>query len=84
MKLDALDKNAETMGLTAHHREEQKDLRSQLHRLLRQEELKWLPRYKDIEIKDGDCDTKYYHAKVNGRRKNRILSLEQEEWVIEG
>ena len=48
-------------------------------------EPKWLKRYKDREIKDGDCNTKYYHAKVNGRiRKNRILSLDQEEGVIEG
>uniref|UniRef100_A0A453KWR1 Reverse transcriptase domain-containing protein n=1 Tax=Aegilops tauschii subsp. strangulata TaxID=200361 RepID=A0A453KWR1_AEGTS len=85
MKLDAIDKNAEIMGLSAQDREEQKDLRSQLHGLLKQVEMKWLQRYKDKEIKDGDCNTKYYHAKVNGRRrKNRILSLEQEEGVIEG
>ena len=68
MKLDATDKNAEIMGLFAHDREEQRSLRSQLHRLLKQEEMKWLQRYKDKEIKDGDCNTKYYHAKVNERR----------------
>ena len=47
--------------------------------------MKWLQRYKDKEIKEGDSNTRYYHAKVNGRRgKNRIFSLVQEEGKIEG
>lgn len=84
-KLDDIDKRAETMGLTACDREEQKELSGQLARIMKQEEIKWLRRYKDGEIKDGDGNTRYYHAKVNGRRrKNRITSLEQEEGVIEG
>lgn len=53
-KLDNIDKNAESMGLSAHDRNEQKELRAQLNRLLKQEEVKWLQRYKDQEIKDGD------------------------------
>lgn len=53
--------------------------------MLKQEEIKWLQRYKNKEITDGDCNTRYYHAKVNGRRrKNKIVSLEQDEGVIEG
>ena len=44
-----------------------------------------MQRYKDTEIKDGDGNTRYYNAKVNGRRrKNRIVSLEQEEGIVEG
>ena len=47
--------------------------------------MKWLQRYKDKEIKDGDINTRYYHARVNGRRcKNRIISLERDEGTIEG
>lgn len=47
--------------------------------------MKWLQRYKEKEIKDGDINTRYYYARVNGRRrKNRIISLEQEEGTIEG
>lgn len=84
-KLDGLDKNAEILGLTAHDRTVQKELRRQLNDLLKQEELKWLQRYKEKEIKEGDCSTRYYHGKANGRRrKNRILSLEQEEGLIDG
>ena len=34
---------------------------------------------------EGDNNTKYCHAKANGRiRKNRIVSLNQEDGVIEG
>ena len=52
---------------------------------MEQEEIKWLQRYKDREIKDGGNNTKYYHAKVNGRiRKNIIFSLSQAEGEIEG
>ena len=52
---------------------------------MRQEELKWKQRSKDKEIKEGDLNTRYFHAKANGRqRKNRIISLEQDEGVIEG
>ena len=71
------------MGLTIDDREEQKELRSQLHRLLKQDELKWLQRYKDNEIRDGDNNSNYYHAKVNGRRRNNMItSLEEKEGVI--
>ena len=84
-KLDDIDKRAEVLGLSAWDRNEQKELRAQLGRLVKQEEIKQLQKYKDREIKDGDNNTKYYHAKVNGRRrKNRIVSLEQEEGIVEG
>lgn len=50
-RLDSIDKNAEINGLTTQDRIEQKELRDQLGRILKQEELKWLQRYKDKEIK---------------------------------
>lgn len=54
-------------------------------RILKQEELKWFQRYKAKEIREGDCNTRYYHATANGRRrKNKIISLEQDEGMIEG
>ena len=78
-ELDDLDKRAEIMGLSAVDRSEQKELRAQLKRVMIQEEMKWLQRYKDKEITDGDGNTRYYHAKVNGRRrKNRITTLEHQ------
>ena len=68
-RLDDVDKVDERQGLIACDRKEQKDLREQLNRLLKQEEVKWFQRYKDKEIKEGDSNTRYYHAKVNGRRR---------------
>lgn len=50
-KLDSIDKNAVINGLTTHDRTEQKELSEQLRRILKQEELKWLQRYKDKEIR---------------------------------
>lgn len=39
----------------------------------------------DTEIKEGDDNTRYFRAKANGRRrKNRIVTLEQDEGTIEG
>lgn len=44
-----------------------------------------MQRCKDTEIKDGDANTRYFQAKANGRRrKNRFVSLEQSEGIIEG
>lgn len=53
--------------------------------MIKEEEMKWLQRSKEKEIMDGDNNTRYYHAKANGRRRrNSILSLEQDGVVISG
>src|SRR4051812_17326510 len=70
-KLDKIDQNVEIMGMSSHDYNEQKELRAQLNRLLEQEELRCLQRYKSNEIKDGDNNSRYYHAKVNGRRREK-------------
>ena len=44
------------------------ELRAQLDRLLSQEEAKWKQTTKIDELVDGDCNTKYFHAKANGRK----------------
>ena len=64
-------------------RQEQLELRAQLDRLLSQEEAKWKQRGKIKEILQGDSNTKYLHAKANGRRrKNMITALNQAEGLI--
>ena len=72
-ELDDLDKRAEIMGLSAVDRSEQKELRAQLKRVMMQEEMKWLQRYKDSEIKDGDRNTRFFHQSVLKRRKRTLL-----------
>lgn len=84
-KLDAIDKHCELYGWTAEDRQEQLELRAQLDRLLEQEEAKWKQRVKIDELLDEDGNTKYFHAKDNGRRRKiKIARLEQEEGKIEG
>lgn len=52
---------------------------------MKQEELNWKKRAKINEILEGDSNTRYFHAKANGKcRKNRISSLDQDEGKIEG
>ena len=66
-----MDKKPKTMGIPAAARNAQKELREQLKRVMLQEELKIIQRYKDKEIIDGDGNTRYYHARVNGRRRKQ-------------
>lgn len=52
---------------------------------MKQEELKWEQRAKITEVLEGEGNTKYLHAKANGRhRKNKINYLDQEDGRIEG
>lgn len=71
--------------MNASDRETKRHLELQLAKLLRYEELKWLQGSREKGILQGDNNTKYYHAKANGRtRKNSISSLHQEKGIIEG
>jgi hypothetical protein len=52
---------------------------------VREEEIKWMQRAKEIQLRDGDGNSKFFHQKANGRRrKNLIVRLNQDERVIEG
>lgn len=84
-KIDAIDIKVESAGMTSIDREERRSLEQKLCYTIREEKLKWFRRSKMKETLEGDCNTKYYHAKANGRRrKSQIHSLSQEEGEIEG
>lgn len=84
-EIDRLDKMGEKDSLDEEDRKYKKDCQNNLKYILKEEELKWLQRSHDKELFEGDSNTKYYHAKANGRfRKNRIVKLVQDEGVIEG
>lgn len=52
-------------------------------RLLQQEDSYWRQRAKAHWFKDGDRNTKYFHASATARKKvNKILSLETDHGVI--
>ena len=83
--IDKLDRLSELHGLTAQDRATQSHLQQQLGAINREEEIKWIQRSKELELKEGDINSKYYHQKANGRRrKKQIVKLVQQEGVIEG
>lgn len=84
-KIENLDAKVERCGMSKEDREERKELEDKLNFVIREEKIKWFQRSKENELLEGDCNTKYYHAKANGRkRKSYIHSLTQEEGEIEG
>lgn len=84
-QVDILDGDCETHGLDAAKRDYKLHLENQLAEILKEEELKWFQRSKEKDLLEGDCNTKYYHAKANGRKqKDTIFALHKDERVIEG
>lgn len=80
-----IDIKSESAGLSSGDRERRRELESKLKFVIREEKLKWLQRCKDKETLEGDCNTKYFQAKANGRRRKcQIQSLSQEEGEVEG
>lgn len=84
-KIEDIDKKCEAYGMTILERKERGDLEEELKKVVREDRLKWMQRCKEKNLLEGDDNTKYYHAKANGRkRKNMIYSLDQEEGEIKG
>nr|ABF93982.1 retrotransposon protein, putative, unclassified [Oryza sativa Japonica Group] len=84
-KIEDIDKKCEAYGMTILERKERGDLEEELKKVVREDRLKWMQRCKEKNLLEGDDNTKYYHAKANGRkRKNMIYSLDQEDGEIKG
>jgi hypothetical protein len=72
-------------GLSANDREIPKKYQVDIGKLIRKEEIKWMQRAKENELKEGDGNSKFFHQKANGRRrKNIIVRINPDEGVIEG
>lgn len=57
-------------------------LQKQMAKLLMQDDVYWRQRAKTHWYRDGDQNTKFFHASVTARKKvNRILSLEDDQGV---
>jgi hypothetical protein len=84
-EIDKLDKISEVHGLSAADRAAQKTCHEGLRALIREEEIKWMQRAKEIHLKEGDGNSRFFHQKANGRRrKNLIVRLNQDEGIVEG
>ncbi|KAJ9545526.1 hypothetical protein OSB04_025233 [Centaurea solstitialis] len=80
-KLESLRRNLNPISNTAYEEE-----RLRLLSILLKEEEHWRQRSKAFWLKDGDNNTKFFHAYANGRRKiNRIIKLKDDDgqWVEE-
>jgi hypothetical protein len=67
----------------------EKELKDEIHSLLEQEESKWKQRAKEEWLRNGDRNTKYFHACANQRkRRNTITAIQdvdgQEFTSLEG
>lgn len=62
---------------------EAKTVQQELNNLLTQEDLRWRQRAKAEWLKNGDRNTKFYHACANHWKKsNQIFSIKDEEGVL--
>jgi hypothetical protein len=60
--------------------EHEKTLKEEINILLEQEYDRWRQRAKEKWLKNGDKNTKYFHACVNQRRRsNQILQIQNEK-----
>jgi hypothetical protein len=78
IELDGLDKLAEKRNLTLEENTRSKDLKAQVDKIWKMEEIKARQRAREKDIKKGDKNTTYFYSKASQRRRKKIIdSLEE-------
>ncbi|KAH9784956.1 reverse transcriptase domain-containing protein [Citrus sinensis] len=83
-KLMARLKELNYSGMQHNSGEEIKRVKNQIHNILLNEEIYWKQRSRADWLREGDKNTKYFHAKASSRkRKNKIWGIEdsQGNWM---
>ena len=84
LEYDILDMFAESNLLSVPEKDRMSQIRSEIDKILMQEETKAWQRSRDRFIKEGDRNTSYFHAMANHRRrKKRIVVLDGPNGPVE-
>ncbi len=82
-EIHGLDRLEERQTLTAEQFANRQEWKERLNKVLLDEETLWSTRAKQRWLKEGDRNTKFFHAVANGRkRSNQIGTLEEDGRVI--
>lgn len=79
-RLDGIQRQTSLGNMNCFLSNLEKELQTELHNVLYQEELMWFQRSRTQWLHDGDRNTRYYQLKaVNRKKRNRILMLRNSE-----
>lgn len=67
--IEKIDRESEHVSLTANNYMLRQYLEERLHRIIKEEEVKWVQRAKENDLLFGNAPTSYFMAKANGRRR---------------
>ncbi|KAI9078502.1 hypothetical protein K1719_039527 [Acacia pycnantha] len=85
-RLNGITRTESRFGLSMELEELQRSLWQQLEEVLTQESLIWAQKSRSEWVVDGDRNTRYFHARANGRRKRNYIGAlkgSDEVWVYE-
>ncbi len=78
-EIQELDKLEEWVLLTTNQFDSRQGLRDRLTRVLNDEEVLWRTRAKQNWLKEGDRNTKFFHAFANGRKRANCIGVLEED-----
>ncbi|KAK4265443.1 hypothetical protein QN277_026496 [Acacia crassicarpa] len=86
-RLDGITRTETRFGLTTELEGLQSTLWKQLEEVLVQESLLWAQKARSDWLVDGDRNTKFFHSRANGRRKQNFIGAlkgHDDIWVYDG